>query len=89
MSDQDRGQRFVRAPGGFQALEGFLAADAGVDQETGSLGGNQSRIAAAGRREDGNFNDVSAAPTGDRFPRSAFSLSAFCAVKYSPGNAGR
>jgi hypothetical protein len=60
VGDQDRRERFVRASGGLEALEGFLAADAGVDQETGPLCGNQSCVAAAGRREDGNFNDAGA-----------------------------
>jgi len=69
MGDQDRGQRFARAPGGFQALEGFLAADSGIDQETGPLRGNQSGVAGAGRCEDGNFDDAGLPVSNDSASR--------------------
>ena len=40
-----------------QALEGFLAAQPGIDQETGPLGGHQCGVASAGRRKYRNGDD--------------------------------
>jgi hypothetical protein len=47
VGDQNRGKGFGLDSGGGQTLERFLAAEAGIDQETGPLGGNQRRVAGA------------------------------------------
>jgi hypothetical protein len=45
--DQNRGERFRVVSGRVQAFERFLARQAGIDQETGSLGRDQRGIAGA------------------------------------------
>jgi len=47
MGDENRGKGFGLDSGGGQALEGFLTAEAGIDQETGPLGGNQRGVSGA------------------------------------------
>jgi hypothetical protein len=47
VSNEDRVQRFRREADGGKAFEGFLAAEAGIDEETGSLAGDQGAVAGA------------------------------------------
>jgi hypothetical protein len=47
MGDENCGERFGGAAGGVETLEGFLAGEAGVDQETGPLSRDQRGIAGA------------------------------------------
>jgi hypothetical protein len=47
VGDENRGERFGMVAGGMEPLEGLFAGEAGVDQETGSLGRNQRGIAGA------------------------------------------
>ena len=56
--DQNRGEGLGVVAGGLEALEGFLAGQAGIDQKTGPLGGDQRGIAGARRRENRNFYDT-------------------------------
>jgi hypothetical protein len=56
VSNEDRGELFGRDAGGGEAFEGLFAGEAGVNEEAGSLGGNEGGVAGARRSQDGNFN---------------------------------
>jgi len=56
--DQDGGERFRIAVGGFQAFEGLFAGQAGIDQQTGPLRRDQRGVAGARRRENRDFDDT-------------------------------
>lgn len=48
MGDEDGVEGFGIDIDGGEALEGFLAAESGVDQEAGAAGGDEGRIAGTG-----------------------------------------
>jgi hypothetical protein len=54
--DEDGGELFGRDTRGGEAFEGLLAGEASIDEEAGSLGGNESGVAGARGSQDGNFN---------------------------------
>jgi hypothetical protein len=55
--DQDRGKRLRIGADGLQALEGFLAREAGVDQQARPLGGNQGAVAGTRGRKNRDFEN--------------------------------
>ena len=57
MRDQDGGEREGIGAKGRQALEGLLRGEAGVDQQTRPLGGNQGAVAGTRRSQNRNFED--------------------------------
>jgi hypothetical protein len=57
MRDQDGRERLRIGADGLQALEGFLAGKAGVDQQTRPLSGNQGAVAGTRRRKNRDFED--------------------------------
>ena len=62
MGDQDRGERFGVDAGGLEAFEGFLAAESGVDQETGPLGRHQCGVPSTRRRKYPTLYDERSPP---------------------------
>jgi hypothetical protein len=57
VGDENRGERIGRMAASKETLEGFFAGEAGVDQDTGPLRGNEGRVAGTGRRENRYFYD--------------------------------
>jgi hypothetical protein len=57
MGDENRIERFRVALSRAEALEGFLAGEAGVDKEASPPGGNQGRVSSARRRENRELDD--------------------------------
>jgi hypothetical protein len=59
VGDEDGVDGFGIDIDGGETLEGFLAAQSGVDQDSGAAGGDQGGVAGAGRGEDGDLKDTS------------------------------
>jgi len=57
MRDEDGGKRLRIGAERLQALERFLTGEAGVNQETRPLGGNQGTVAGTRRSKNRNFED--------------------------------
>ena len=55
--DENCGKREGIDTEGRQALEGFLAGKAGVDQQTRPLAGNQGAVAGTRRSQNRDFED--------------------------------
>jgi hypothetical protein len=58
VGDQDCGEGFGVVAGGMETVEGLLAGQAGIDEKTGPLRGDQRGIAGARRRENRNLYDT-------------------------------
>ncbi len=58
VGNNDGRERFGGDVDGGEALEGFFAAQAGVDEDAGAFGSDQSRIAITGGCEDGNLQGL-------------------------------